>query len=69
MTSVAREVAELIHAETRSGSGAWDELNGPESLLIEVSDGKQIVMLPVVYDDEDQPVSYCTITIESAVPS
>lgn len=73
MSTLAQQVAELIHAEAQSGSAYWDELNGPDAVLTRISPARYTVALPAQYgdDDEDDPAGpSCLITIESTeVPS
>jgi hypothetical protein len=68
MSTVAQEVAELIHADAQSGSASWDEVGGPSAVLTQVSPTKYTVALPARYtdEDEDQPTgATCLITVES----
>ena len=65
----AKRVAELILAESQSGSASWDELNGPNSLLTQVSENEYRITLPGEYEN-DGPVYWwgskmCQITVKS----
>jgi hypothetical protein len=55
--AVAREIADLIHAEAHSGSASWDEVNGPEATLHHRGDGVFVITLPAGWDDNDD--DYC----------
>jgi hypothetical protein len=68
----AQQVAELIHAETQSGSGSWDELNGPDSVLTQVSENEYRITIPGEYQNDGMggPVLWwgnkmCQITVKS----
>lgn len=73
MDNMARNVADLIWAESQSGSGSWDELHGPDSEYHRLPDGSYRVILPEGWDDsgEDQPdpdnsKRWCVITVTMA---
>jgi hypothetical protein len=65
---MAREAAELIYAESQSGSASWDELNGPDSEIQELPDGSYRVLIPEGWDDSDPESSkrWCIIAISMA---
>jgi hypothetical protein len=69
---MAAEVAELIMAESQSGSASWDELNGPDSELRTLPDGYQVILPEGWVEDfsDDSYSSYsnrwCIITIKMA---
>jgi hypothetical protein len=64
--SWAKEVADLILAESQSGSGAWDELNGPESQLKKTGPDQFTITIPVIDWESETGESdeVCIITIE-----
>lgn len=70
MTSFAQRVAEQIDAEAHSGSGFWDELNGPEATMVKVSDIKYVITIPQEYDEDGEETDHvCVITVECGEPS
>lgn len=70
MTSFAQRVAEQIDAEAHSGSGSWDELNGPEATMVKVSDIKYVITIPQEYDEDGEETDHvCVITVECGEPS
>lgn len=65
--NMAREVAMLIRDQAQSGSASWDELNGPDAVILTTEDSaRQVILLPVDYDGEGRPVKgrSCRITVE-----
>lgn len=65
MSNFAQQVAEQIDAEAHSGSGFWDELNGPSATLQRISDDKFTISFPQQWDADDQPTgAVCLVTVE-----
>jgi hypothetical protein len=66
---LAARVAELIHADATSGSGAWDELDGPDATLTQVSGYHTVIIAHPEYDDTGNPVpksgTVTVITVET----
>lgn len=68
--SFAKRVAEQIDAEAHSGSAFWDELNGPDATMAQVSDDKYVITIPQQYDEDGNETDHvCLITVECGVPS
>lgn len=66
MDTIAKQVAELIHAEAQSGSAYWDELNGPNARLTQIHVHKYVIRLPKTNDEGEPDWSNgTTITVES----
>lgn len=42
----AKDVAEAIYAEAISGSAIWDEMNGPNTQLMEIAPERYIILVP-----------------------
>lgn len=64
MASFAQRVAEGILNEAQSGSGYWDELNGPSAQLIKYGEDIFTITIPQEYDENDEPTDkVCVITV------
>lgn len=69
ISSFAQRIAEQIVAEATSGSGCWDELNGPSAVLRQYSDTRFTITIPQEYDEDGEPTDHvCLITIECGEP-
>jgi hypothetical protein len=68
--SAAKEIAENILSDAQSGSGKWDEVNGPSAEMRQVSESKYEITIPQEYDEDGNETDHVTlITVECGRPA